>query len=289
MGSEPTVPERSFDEPGIDGWGGTGLDWRSSLPDKRSPVPLYYQLAELIRERIRSGELAAGDQLPAERELAEQVGISRMTVRQATTYLVRDGTLVVKPGVGTFVAEPKLTYDALHLLGFTEETMRHGGVAASRVLAQVVVTPPAAVATKLALAPKETAVKVVRLRSSGETPLLLETTYLPTALCRGLEDENLATHSLYTLLELRYGLRLRRARQTIEATVANEYESELLQVEAGASMLLLEGVTYTDGDRPTEYFKAIYRSDRVKLEFESRRDGGQGADAAAAQMSVVLT
>lgn len=92
--------------------------------DKSSPIPLYYQLAELIRERIQSGELKPGDQLPSERDLSEQVAISRMTVRQAVAYLVREGTLVVKPGVGTFVAEPKLTYDALHLLGFTEEMIR---------------------------------------------------------------------------------------------------------------------------------------------------------------------
>ncbi|MEA2583895.1 MAG: GntR family transcriptional regulator [Thermomicrobiales bacterium] len=256
---------------------------------KSSPIPLYYQLAERLRERIRSGELAAGDQLPADRELAEQAGISRMTARQAIAYLVREGTLVVKPGIGTFVAEPKLAYDALHLLGFTEETMRHGGAVASRVLEQVMVTPPAVVAAALELGEDETTVKIVRLRSAGKTPVLLETSYVPAAGCPGLEDEDLETQSLYLLLDLRFGIRLQRAHQTIEATVANQYESGLFEIAAGTPMLLLEGVTYADGDRPAEYFKAVYRADRIKFELESRRDSGQPHGAAAPQMSVVLT
>src|SRR3954451_20293757 len=119
--------------------------------DKSLPIPLYYQLAETLRERIESNALKPGSQLPSERELSEQLGISRMTVRQAITYLAQKGTLVIKPGVGTFVAEPKLTYDDLHLLGFTEEMMTQGRVVSSRVLEQAVVLPPEGVSAKLAL------------------------------------------------------------------------------------------------------------------------------------------
>lgn len=265
------------------------MTWTAATMAKGSPVPLYHQLAELIRERIRAGELAPGDQLPAERDLAETVGISRMTARQAVASLVRDGTLVARPGIGTFVATPKLTYDALHLLGFTEETMRHGDAVASRVLEQALASPPAPVATGLALPPGETAIKVVRLRSAGDLPVLLETSFLPALVCPGLEREDLARHSLYALLELRYGLRLERSRQTIEATIANDYESGLLGVEVGAPMLLLEGLTYDDGGRPVEHFKAIYRADRSKFALESKRQSGGLAAADAPQVSLVLT
>jgi GntR family transcriptional regulator len=243
--------------------------------NKQSPVPLYYQLAELLREKIRAGELLSGDQLPSERELAEQVGISRMTVRQALIHLVRDGDLEVKPGVGTFVAEPKLTYDALHLLGFTEEMMRQGGIATSLVLEQGQGVPPGRVAACLNLSPGDPVIKIVRLRLSGEAPLLLETIYLPAALCPGLEAVDMATTSLYALLEQQYHLSLSRARQTLEATIANDYESTLFEVEPDTPMILLEGVTYDLEDRPVEYFKVVYRGDRVKLELESRRHAGE--------------
>lgn len=256
--------------------------------DKRHPVPLYYQLAERIRERIQTGELKLGAQLPSERELSEQAGISRMTARQAVAYLVREGVLVVKPGVGTFVAEPKLAHDALHLLSFTEEMMRQGGSATSRVLEQAIVTPPLRVVTKLNLKPDEPAVKIARLRLSAEMPLLLETIFVPAALCPGLEKEDLSTQSFYALLEQGYGLHPKRIRQTLEATIANDYEAQLFGLEPGMPMILLEGVTYLDQDRPVEYVKAIYRGDRFKFEFESQRDVGVYEMPGTSRVSVVL-
>jgi GntR family transcriptional regulator len=242
-----------------------------NMLDKNSPIPLYYQLAELIKEQIRSGELKPGAQLPAERSLSERHAISRMTARQAISYLTREGTLIARHGLGTFVAEPKLTHDALHLLGFTEEIMQRGGKAVSHVVEQALALPPLRVATELQLAASEQVVKIVRLRLSDAMPLLLETTYIPAAVCPALVYEDLATQSLYALLERRCGVRLKRARQTLEATVANEYESQLFGVAPGMAMILLEGVTYDEHDRPTEYFKAIYRGDRFKFAFESER------------------
>jgi len=241
--------------------------------NKQSPIPLYYQLAERIKEQIQSGELSASDQLPSERELGEQMGVSRMTARQAVAYLVQQGLLEVKPGVGTFVAAPKLTYDVLHLLGFTEETMRQGGTVASTVLEQSIVTPPLRVASALQMASGAQTIKIVRLRQVDGVPMLLETSFIPVASCPGLERADLAVQSLYTLLEVEYGLRLQRARQTFEATVANEYEQQLFNLRPGAAMILLEGVTYSDQEQPVEYFKAIYRGDRLKFALESQRNG----------------
>jgi GntR family transcriptional regulator len=239
--------------------------------NKNSPIPLYYQLAELIKEQIRGGELRPGDQLPAERALSEQHTISRMTARQAIAYLIREGALVARHGLGTFVAEPKLTHDALHLLGFTEEIMQRGGSAVSRVLEQAVMQPPARVAAELRIASEEMVVKIVRLRLSDTTPLLLETSFVPLALCPALQHEDMAVRSLYGVLERQCGIILKCARQTLEATVANDYESQLFGVAPGTPMILLEGVTADDRDRPVEYFKAVYRGDRFKFAFESDR------------------
>lgn len=255
--------------------------------EKASPIPLYYQLAESIKEQIRSGDLRPGEQLPGERDLAEQVGISRMTTRQAIAYLVRDGVIVVRHGTGTFVAEPKLTYDALHLLGFTAEMIRQGGVVGSRVLEQKVLIPPVRVAAELNLAPDDRVTKIVRLRLSRETPLLIETSFIPEFLYPGLDHEDLAAQSLYELLEQRPGLHLKHARQTLEATIANDYESSLLGVQPGTPMILLEGVTYLDSGSPAEYFKAIYRGDRFKFVLESQRNGTDES-AGAQRVSVML-
>jgi GntR family transcriptional regulator len=239
--------------------------------NKDNPIPLYYQLAEWLQEQIRAGLLKPGAQLPSERDLSEQFGISRMTVRQAIAYLVREGVLLVKQGIGTFVSEPKLAHDTLHLLGFTEEVMQQGGIAVSRVLEQRITEAPVSVATGLKLEAAQTVVKIVRLRLAGQIPLLLETIFIPASLCPALENEDLSTKSLYALLEQQYGLRLRHAKQILEATTANDYESNLFGVEPGTPMILLEGVTFTDQNQPVEYFKTIYRGDRFKFVLESQR------------------
>jgi GntR family transcriptional regulator len=256
--------------------------------DKRSPVPLYSQLAELIKERIRRGELRPGDQLPPERELAEQAGISRMTARQAIAYLVREGVLTVKHGSGTFVAEPRLAYDALHLLGFTEEMMRRGARVTSRVLVQNVVAPPPRVAENLALRAHDSVIQIDRLRLLDESPLLLESSFIPAALCPGLEREDLATQSLYAVLMERYHLRLEHARQTLVAVLPTPHERQLLGVEPHTPMILLEGVTFLGGGAPVEYFKALYRGDRFEFQLASRREGDPVAAPAAPRLSVVL-
>lgn len=256
--------------------------------DKSLPIPLYYQLAETLRESIESGALKPGSQLPSERELGEQLGISRMTVRQAITYLAQKGTIEIKPGVGTFVTEPKLTYDALHLLGFTEEMMAQGREVSSRVLEQAVVQPPEGVAAKLGLDGTSKAVKIVRLRLEGEIPLLLETIHIPVALSPRLEKQDLARNSLYALLENKYGIVLKRARQTFEATTANAYESELFHVVPHAPMLLSEGVTFSEDDVPVEHFKAVYRGDRFKFELESQRNAWLRDAALAPRISILL-
>lgn len=256
----------------------TGIDlYTTKTPnnmiDKNSPIPLYYQIAEHLKEQIAIGELASGARLPSERELSDQLDVSRMTVRQAINYLQRDGLIEVRQGVGAFVTQPKQTYDALHLLGFSEEIGRRGDHVESIVLEQTIVEPPARVAQRLALDGCDKTVKVVRLRKVNRESMLLETSYIPAALCPGLESVDLATNSLYKVLESHYGLLLQRAQQTMECAAATEYEQSLFGLRSGAAVLLLEGVAYGEHDLPVEYFKAIYRGDRCKFQLESWRDG----------------
>lgn len=253
---------------------------------KGSPVPLYYQLADWIRGQIQSGALVEGERLPSEVVLSGEAGVSRMTARQAIAYLAREGLLEVKPGVGTFVAGSKLTHDALNLLGFTEEMMRQGGIVSSRVLEQRVVGCPLHLAEQMELSSGEAVVRIVRLRMVDGAPLLLETNIIPIVLCPGLEQEDLRERSLYELMERQYGLRLQRARHTFESRATGEYEREVLEMDSGTSVIVLEGVTYTQHDRPAEYCEAVYRGDRFSFVVESYRAGISGVRSP--QVSAVL-
>ncbi|MCS6871498.1 MAG: PLP-dependent aminotransferase family protein [Anaerolineae bacterium] len=73
--------------------------------NKHSAEPLYRQLARALRERIAEGVLCVGDKLPPSRQLAAQLGVSRMCVVNAYTELLNEGILMASPGRGTFVAE----------------------------------------------------------------------------------------------------------------------------------------------------------------------------------------
>ena len=256
--------------------------------NKQSPIPFYYQIAEDLSEQIRSGILVPDSQLPSERLLGERYAVSRMTIRQAVAYLVQEGLLLVKPGIGTFVAEPKFSYDALHMLGFTEEMMQRGGQVSSTVIEQTVIPAAGKVAKALLLPSGESVVKIVRLRHVEQVPLLLEMIHIPGQLCPGLEAKDLKAQSLYALLEGQYGLSLVSARQTLEASTANQYEQTLFRLPTPIGVIVLEGATLDAKGVPVEYFKAIYRGDRFRFELESRRNEPGNARNGAPRLNVVL-
>ncbi|WP_200880762.1 GntR family transcriptional regulator [Thermoactinomyces daqus] len=101
---------------------------------KKSPVPLYYQLKEILQEMIENEELKPGDAVPPERELCEVHGISRMTARKAVMALVNEGVLFREQGKGTFVAEPKPKHLLTRLRSFTEEMEEQGFSVRSEIL-----------------------------------------------------------------------------------------------------------------------------------------------------------
>lgn len=265
------VPIGTVESNGIDQLELCGFVWEpyEMRVDKEIPIPLYYQIVEQLRSYIRTGIYKPGERIPPERQLSEELGVSRMTVHQAVSYLVNLGALNVRRGAGTFVTEPKISHDTLRILGFQEEITRQGGSVTSLVLEQELGEPSEAVRQGLKVSPGELVVRLVRLRSAWDTPLLLERSYLPATICPGLEELELANNSLYRILARNYGLTLVRSNQSLEASVASSYEAHLFGVPEGAPMVLLESVTYDVGDRPVEFCKALYRGDRFRFQAQS--------------------
>ncbi|MEQ4208987.1 GntR family transcriptional regulator [Actinopolymorpha sp. B9G3] len=264
--------------------------------DRDNPLPLYHQVAAGIRDQIRAGTLGPGARLASESALSQQAGVSRMTARQAIALLVADGLVVVRHGVGTFVAEPKLTYDALHLLGFSETLAAQGSTTTSDVLEQAVVPASPHVATALGVEAGSPVVTVRRIRRAHGEPLVLEASYLPHALCGGLEKADLTGRSLYATLESDFGLRLAGARQHFAARGASAAERAHLDLAKGACIMALWGVSEDYAGEPVEYFEATYRADRFEFAASSRRPragrggpGGSGTGDDANPLRVVLT
>ncbi|MGV8146057.1 MAG: GntR family transcriptional regulator [Alkaliphilus sp.] len=234
---------------------------------KQNPVPLYYQLKEIIQEMIENEKLNPGDLVYPERELCEIYGISRMTARKAIMALVNEGVLYREQGRGTFVSEPKIKHQLSQLKGFTEEMSEKGLKTNTRILSFEV--KEATKKTKKHLYMDETNNKVIeirRLRIVEDVPFAIEIVWIPSDMCFDLQEDKLEGKSLYKIFEEQYGYTLDYAKQTIEPIVLNEYESDLLNLETKSLALLFRRKTYLDDGRVVEYTKAIYRSDKYKYE-----------------------
>ena len=121
---------------------------------RNSPLPRYYQLKEIMRERVQSDEWKPGDLIPSERELSEKYGISRMTARQAITDLVNEGLFYREQGKGTFVSQRKITQQLIRLTGFTEDIKARGQKPGTRVLSALMFPADEATADKLRIDPE---------------------------------------------------------------------------------------------------------------------------------------
>jgi GntR family transcriptional regulator len=236
---------------------------------KDSPLPLYFQLKELLRQEIESGYWQPGQRIPSEAELCQAFDISRSVVRQALRELEYQGLLYREQGKGTFVAQPKISESLMQdLTGFYEDMMAKGLTQVTKVLREEVQPANKKIANYLQIEPGDQVIVIERLRSVDNEPIVLVTTYLPYNICPDLVDEDLSTQSLYALLEKKHGLELSHGRRTIEAVAANEYEARLLGVEEGAPLVLLDSVSYLRDGRPIEYFHAVHRGDRSRFEVE---------------------
>jgi GntR family transcriptional regulator len=227
-----------------------------ALPD----VPAYLRIAAQLRDGIDAGEWGTHAALPAERELAERFGVSRMTARQAVGVLEREGRVYRRRPTGTFVAEPRI---ALRLGSFSDEMVRHGRRAGARLVRSGVEQPSALVAEALGDDP---VFAIQRLRVADEEPVAVESTYLPLALGEEVAYAG-AKGSLWALLRERCQVEPTRAEATLEVSVLDAFTADQLGVGVGTAALLLTRWTYDANEECFEFARDIYRADRAKFSF----------------------
>jgi GntR family transcriptional regulator len=227
---------------------------------------VHGQVEDWLAELIAVGQLAPGDRIPAEHELARWLGISRMTLRHALASLARRGlvTRAVGRKGGTFVAEPKLEQDHTTLTGFSEQLRRHGLEAGARVLSAAERPAGPVAAGALELTSSDPVIEVRRVRLGDGRPLALEQSLFPAAAFPGMLRCRL-DGSLYELLESRYGQRPCRARESLEPVIAGVKEAEALEVREGAPLMLVERVAYSQAGQPVEFARDLFRGDRTRI------------------------
>ncbi|MDV2685551.1 GntR family transcriptional regulator [Alkalihalophilus lindianensis] len=238
--------------------------------DKNSPLPIYSQIEECIKGQIVNGELKPGDVLPPEREYSEQFDVSRMTIRQAINNLVNEGLIYRKKGSGTYVAEKKFEQPLQGLTSFTEDMKARGLTPSSKLLKFELIPASAKVAATLQIAEYTPVYEIKRIRLADNIPMALETCYISANLIKGLTEE-IINQSLYQYIEEKLRLVIGEATQVIESALANDAEVDLLNINKGDSILLIERCTYLNNGTPFEIVRSSYRADRYRFTSQLKR------------------
>src|SRR2546427_6743399 len=201
--------------------------------------------------------LEVGQAIPSERQLSQELGVSRLPSRAALDEPARDGYFDRRHGSGTYVTEPKIA-QPLTLTSFSEDMRRRGMVPGSRTLELATTSAGARLARRLQVSPSERLVRVKRLRMADAQPMAMEVLHIPEALVPGLTKADLENRSFYDLLGERYGIVIAAGTQSIEPTVTNEEESEVLGVPLHTPAFPSERTTYAESGGTAELARSIH-------------------------------
>jgi len=245
---------------------GEGVDEEEgNVLDPRSPLPLYHQLKEILKDRIESGAWGPGSQVPSENQLQADYRISRNTAKRAIEELVQEGYLTRSQGKGTFVAAPKMEQSLTGFYSFSNAIRSAGMTPGVRVVALREARAKKTVAHHLGIAEGDPVTELTRVRYADDEPFVLETSYVPTAVAPGLSGKKFEESALYSILANDYGLFVVRAKEVFEPVLIRPYESKWLNAEPGYPALLLDRIAYTAGGKPVEFCRSIVRGDRCRF------------------------
>jgi GntR family transcriptional regulator len=230
----------------------------------------YQQIAEAVESAIASDRLVPGDRLPPERDLAEAIGVSRDTVRQALVELQRHGRVTRTVGRygGTYIAEPKVDHlmtTGDHRFGGLSDQLRGQNIAgATKVLLSRQRTATPAVAAALQIEPGAMVYELHRIRYADGEAVALERTSYPGERLPGLLDQKI-DGSIYEILRTVYGRSPERAIEYLEPILAGPDEVSALGVASGAPLMYVERVAYDETATPVEFSRDVFRGDRTRM------------------------
>lgn len=238
---------------------------RSQL-DPSSSIPLYRQLANIIRESIESGEFRQDMQIPTESILSQQYVVSRITVRKALEELTDEGLLIRRQGKGTFVNTDESVQTNYPFMPFNEAVRQAGKNPGTKLVSYSLESSNRKVAKFLGLEAGSEIIQLKRLRFADSVPISMETDFFPpdfdflaSESLVGSSSEILRSHNILPL----HGI------NTISICYANEEEANLLDVEQDAPLLYVYSEIRDQNQKPIQVSKQIIRSEYYKLIIQS--------------------
>jgi GntR family transcriptional regulator len=239
--------------------------------NKATPIPLYFQLKNIILKDIESNELSIGDTLPTETEIAAYYKVSRSTVRQAMSELVSEGWLTRKVSKGTFVTKPQELPGSVHSFEpFYRQVSKLGKTPETELLDFTVLDPTNDVRKEMNLLPGKKVISIYRRRFADGIPMVTLRNYLPYHLCKFLIGRDFATNSLYELLMGNADTEIFETNTTISAAIASNEDIKTLKLDPCTPMLYFHNISTTKDGVVLDCAYAHYRGDYNVFEFEDR-------------------
>jgi len=245
-------------------------------------APLVSQAAAAIRARIQTGQWQLGEQLPSEPQLANELGISRGTLRESVRLLISNGLLNRRHGVGTFVARlplPSIDRGIDELFGATDAIAQMGyapGVGSCEITLE---RASNMIARELHLPKQARVCHIKRVRLANERPVILCDDYLPADVLveRGIRVEDVRAQivarggSLYEWLQQDIGRAIDTAMARIEPVVATASTARSLDVLPGTALLRLRQTHYGMDGAEILYSDNLHNSDVMHFHVVRRR------------------
>lgn len=237
-----------------------------------SPIPLYYQVATVLRGRVRAFAADADDFLGTDATLAAEFGVSRITIRQAIGALVDEGLVERQRGRGTFVTEGarRAQPQPFELHGFLEDLFLHGGDGEAWVR-RARRTAPSKIAAALQLPARSGVVLFERVRRSADRPFAFIRNWLPEEVAAGIDPADLEADSLLRLLDRMASHRPQSGQQTMWATAATNPVAVALEVDTGEPVLAVQRIIQNASGLPVEVTEAWYPRDQVSFSVQLQR------------------
>lgn len=228
----------------------------------------YVALKKILIDKITKSEYKVDEAIPSEHELMQIYQMSRITVRKAIDDMVNEGYLFRVQGKGTYVKNDENLHDLFSIVSCTEDIMSKGMSVSRKVVSAEISSPEKQITDHLHIQPNDPVFRLERVFFANELPLNYTKAYLPYYLLPGIEATDFSKNSLYSTLETKYEIKIKNAKRTLEAVLADDKIAKHLSVKAGQPLILFQCETMgeIDGEEVTiEFFRCWYRTDMHKF------------------------
>lgn len=237
-------------------------------------LPRFHQVRLVLRERLKTGVYERGLPLPGERQLAEEFGVARVTVRSALARLEEEGLVVRLRGKGTLPATQAEPPRHLRLRGgLLDNIVNMGKRTRVTVLERRLLPAPSHAAEALRVAPGSRVLKVVRVRKFKGQPIAYTEVFLPDDLADAVDKPTLQDVPMLVALE-QHGVQVESAEQTLGAALADLHVAEALRVPPGTPLLRVARVAFDRDGRPVQFLTGLYHPTRYEYHMQLSRVGG---------------